>query len=165
MDGALAWIFYYYAASLGGRIDAAERAQYSRRGDRFWLRPRDFPDLVTRSRPRSSGRRSNTSRHSPGTRASHRRERHPTARRDYPRRRPLQIWCVWVHRAAHTHMTSCVRGTDRYCFLSWPKDSSNRRRNHRAAGRRHCRVDVTSRAPQASTRTHVQPRLGTRHLR
>ena len=29
--------FYYYAASLGGRIDAAERAQYSRRGDRFWL--------------------------------------------------------------------------------------------------------------------------------
>jgi hypothetical protein len=29
--------FYYYGASLGGRIDAAERAQYSRRGDRVWL--------------------------------------------------------------------------------------------------------------------------------
>lgn len=29
--------FYYYGASLGGRIDDAERAQYSRRGDRFWL--------------------------------------------------------------------------------------------------------------------------------
>src|SRR5687767_10220798 len=29
--------FYYYASSLGGRIDDAERAQYSRRGDRFWL--------------------------------------------------------------------------------------------------------------------------------
>ena len=29
--------FYYYAASLGDRIDDAERAQYSRRGDRFWL--------------------------------------------------------------------------------------------------------------------------------
>jgi hypothetical protein len=27
----------YYAGSLGGRIDDAERAQYSRRGDRFWL--------------------------------------------------------------------------------------------------------------------------------
>jgi len=29
--------FYYYCASLGGRIDAAGRAAYSRRGDRFWL--------------------------------------------------------------------------------------------------------------------------------
>jgi hypothetical protein len=29
--------FYYYASSLGGRIDDAERALYSRRGDRFWL--------------------------------------------------------------------------------------------------------------------------------
>lgn len=29
--------FYYYGSSLGGRIDDAERAQYSRRGDRFWL--------------------------------------------------------------------------------------------------------------------------------
>lgn len=29
--------FHYYAASLGGRIDDAERARYSRRGDRFWL--------------------------------------------------------------------------------------------------------------------------------
>ncbi len=29
--------FYYYGASLGGRIDNAERAQYSRRGDRSWL--------------------------------------------------------------------------------------------------------------------------------
>jgi hypothetical protein len=29
--------FYYYAASLGSRIDDAERALYSRRGDRFWL--------------------------------------------------------------------------------------------------------------------------------
>ena len=29
--------FYYYASSLGSRIDDAERAQYSRRGDRFWL--------------------------------------------------------------------------------------------------------------------------------
>jgi hypothetical protein len=29
--------FYYYGASLGGRIADAERAQYSRRGDRFWL--------------------------------------------------------------------------------------------------------------------------------
>jgi hypothetical protein len=29
--------FYYYASSLGGRIDDAERARYSRRGDRFWL--------------------------------------------------------------------------------------------------------------------------------
>ena len=29
--------FYYYAASLGGRIDDDERARYSRRGDRFWL--------------------------------------------------------------------------------------------------------------------------------
>jgi O-antigen/teichoic acid export membrane protein len=28
--------FYYYSASLG-RIDAAERARYSRRADRFWL--------------------------------------------------------------------------------------------------------------------------------
>ena len=29
--------FYYYAASLGGRIDVAERAQYAGRGDRVWL--------------------------------------------------------------------------------------------------------------------------------
>jgi hypothetical protein len=29
--------FNYYASSLGGRIDDAERARYSRRGDRFWL--------------------------------------------------------------------------------------------------------------------------------
>ena len=30
--------FYYYGSSLGGgRIDEAERARYSRRGDRFWL--------------------------------------------------------------------------------------------------------------------------------
>ena len=29
--------FYYYGASLGGRIDDVERARYSRRGDRFWL--------------------------------------------------------------------------------------------------------------------------------
>ena len=29
--------FYYYGASLGGRIDDVVRAQYSRRGDRFWL--------------------------------------------------------------------------------------------------------------------------------
>jgi hypothetical protein len=29
--------FYYYGASLAGRIDDAERAQYSRRGDWFWL--------------------------------------------------------------------------------------------------------------------------------
>ena len=29
--------FYYYGASLGGRIDEAERARYSRRGDRIWL--------------------------------------------------------------------------------------------------------------------------------
>ena len=29
--------FYYYGASLGGRIDDAERVQYARRGDRFWL--------------------------------------------------------------------------------------------------------------------------------
>ena len=29
--------FYYYGASLGGRIDDAERSQYSLRGDRFWL--------------------------------------------------------------------------------------------------------------------------------
>ena len=29
--------FCYYAASLGSRIDEAERARYSRRGDRFWL--------------------------------------------------------------------------------------------------------------------------------
>ena len=27
----------YYCSSLGGRIDDAERALYSRRGDRFWL--------------------------------------------------------------------------------------------------------------------------------
>ena len=29
--------FYYYGASLGTRIDDAERARYSRRGDRLWL--------------------------------------------------------------------------------------------------------------------------------
>src|SRR5262245_53960702 len=29
--------FYYYGSSLGDRIGDAERAQYSRRGDRFWL--------------------------------------------------------------------------------------------------------------------------------
>ena len=29
--------FYYYACSLGSRIDDAERARYSRRGDSFWL--------------------------------------------------------------------------------------------------------------------------------
>ena len=29
--------FYYYGASLGGRIDDVERTQYSRRGDRVWL--------------------------------------------------------------------------------------------------------------------------------
>ena len=29
--------FSYYGSSLGGRIDAAERARYSRRGDCFWL--------------------------------------------------------------------------------------------------------------------------------
>lgn len=28
---------YYYCSSLGSRIDDAERARYSRRGDRFWL--------------------------------------------------------------------------------------------------------------------------------
>ena len=29
--------FYYYCSSIGDRIDDAERARYSRRGDRFWL--------------------------------------------------------------------------------------------------------------------------------
>jgi hypothetical protein len=29
--------FYYYGSSRGARIDDAERALYSRRGDRFWL--------------------------------------------------------------------------------------------------------------------------------
>jgi hypothetical protein len=29
--------FHYYGGSLGGWIHDAERAQYSRRGDRFWL--------------------------------------------------------------------------------------------------------------------------------
>jgi hypothetical protein len=30
--------FHYYGSSLGGpRIDDAERARYSHRGDRFWL--------------------------------------------------------------------------------------------------------------------------------
>ena len=29
--------FYYYGSSLGGRIDDAERIEYSRRGDRLWL--------------------------------------------------------------------------------------------------------------------------------
>ena len=28
---------YYYCSSLGGRIDDAQRATYSRRGDRLWL--------------------------------------------------------------------------------------------------------------------------------
>lgn len=28
---------YYYGSSLGSRIDDAQRAQYSRRADRFWL--------------------------------------------------------------------------------------------------------------------------------
>jgi hypothetical protein len=28
---------HYYGSSLGGGIDDAERARYSRRGDRFWL--------------------------------------------------------------------------------------------------------------------------------
>lgn len=28
---------YYYGSSLGSRIDDADRALYSRRGDRFWL--------------------------------------------------------------------------------------------------------------------------------
>src|SRR5688572_669051 len=29
--------FYYYGASLGGRIDDAIRARYAQRGDRFWV--------------------------------------------------------------------------------------------------------------------------------
>jgi hypothetical protein len=29
--------FYYYASSLGSRMDNTERTLYSRRGDRFWL--------------------------------------------------------------------------------------------------------------------------------
>ena len=29
--------FHYYCSSLGSRIDDAERARYSRRGDRLWL--------------------------------------------------------------------------------------------------------------------------------
>jgi len=29
--------FYYYGASLGGRIDDVKRTQYSRRGDYVWL--------------------------------------------------------------------------------------------------------------------------------
>jgi hypothetical protein len=29
--------FYYYGASLRGRIDDAERVAYARRGDRFWV--------------------------------------------------------------------------------------------------------------------------------
>jgi hypothetical protein len=29
--------FYFYGASLGGRIDDAERTRYSHRADRFWL--------------------------------------------------------------------------------------------------------------------------------
>ena len=29
--------FYYYGASLGGRIDDATRARYAHRGDRFWV--------------------------------------------------------------------------------------------------------------------------------
>ncbi|QNP41904.1 hypothetical protein [Lysobacter solisilvae (ex Woo and Kim 2020)] len=29
--------FYYYGASLGGRIEDGERARYARQGDRLWL--------------------------------------------------------------------------------------------------------------------------------
>jgi hypothetical protein len=29
--------FYYYGASIGGRIEDSTRTRYSRRGDRFWL--------------------------------------------------------------------------------------------------------------------------------
>ncbi len=29
--------FYYYAASLGDRVDASERTRFSRRGDHIWL--------------------------------------------------------------------------------------------------------------------------------
>ena len=29
--------FFHYGSSLGGEIDDAERARYSRRGDRLWL--------------------------------------------------------------------------------------------------------------------------------
>src|SRR5207247_11311182 len=29
--------FFYYASSLGARIDDAERARYARRADRFWV--------------------------------------------------------------------------------------------------------------------------------
>ena len=29
--------FYYYGASLGGRIDDADRSRFSRRGDHIWL--------------------------------------------------------------------------------------------------------------------------------
>ena len=29
--------FYYYCSSLGNRVDDAQRALYSQRGDRFWL--------------------------------------------------------------------------------------------------------------------------------
>jgi hypothetical protein len=29
--------FYYYASSVSSRVDDAERARYSYRGDRFWL--------------------------------------------------------------------------------------------------------------------------------
>jgi hypothetical protein len=29
--------FYYYASSLGSRVDDSERARYARRGDRLWL--------------------------------------------------------------------------------------------------------------------------------
>ena len=29
--------FYYYCASVGSRIDDAERTMYARRADRFWL--------------------------------------------------------------------------------------------------------------------------------
>ena len=29
--------FYYYASSLGGRIDDAARARYAHRADRFWV--------------------------------------------------------------------------------------------------------------------------------
>lgn len=29
--------FHYYGSSLGGRLDEAEHARSSRRGDRFWL--------------------------------------------------------------------------------------------------------------------------------
>src|SRR5262245_41873109 len=39
--------FYYYCASVGSRIDDAERALHSRRGDRFWLLGYTLLFLVT----------------------------------------------------------------------------------------------------------------------